>query len=166
MPLQVDGDDLPAFGERREVGAEHLDRSETAVQQDERSAGAVGLVIELDAVHVRVVAHTVRLTSPGALRGARDWCLSLHGRCDDGGGAERRGHGTTTNCRVSSCVLATAPEAPFSEHDERGSAKSTGVTRSRARLIVAPAIFVWPAYAWDNGCRYRAAGDGETVSRH
>src|SRR5438445_678117 len=128
VALQIDGDELPAFGERREVGAEHLDRSETAMQQDERSAGSVGLVIELDAVHVRVVAQAIRLASPGALRGARAWCLSLHGAGgrNDRGDGERRGHGSGTHCRVSSGVLATGLEALFSKHDERGSQKSTG----------------------------------------
>src|SRR5439155_20886001 len=45
VALQVDGDHLAALGERREVGAKHLDGAETAVQQDERSAGSVDLVI-------------------------------------------------------------------------------------------------------------------------
>src|SRR5207249_5714819 len=54
VALQVDADDLTAFRERREVGAEHLDGAETAVQQDQRPARAVDLVVELDVVHVRV----------------------------------------------------------------------------------------------------------------
>jgi hypothetical protein len=32
--LQIDGDDLPAFREQRQHLAEHLDRADTAVEQD------------------------------------------------------------------------------------------------------------------------------------
>jgi hypothetical protein len=54
VALQVDADDLPTLGERGEVGAERLDRAEAAVQQDERAARSVDLVVELDAIHVCV----------------------------------------------------------------------------------------------------------------
>jgi len=46
MSLQIDDDDLPALRERREVGAEHRRRAETAVQQDERVPCSVNLVKE------------------------------------------------------------------------------------------------------------------------
>ena len=67
MALQVDCDDLPALGERREVGSEHRGRAQAAVEQDERPARSVGLVVELDPVHVGVAAHTFRLASPFGL---------------------------------------------------------------------------------------------------
>src|SRR5206468_10385091 len=54
VALHIDADDLPAFCERREVGAEHLYGAETAVQQDHRPARAVDLGVESDAVHVCV----------------------------------------------------------------------------------------------------------------
>ncbi|MGZ6296475.1 MAG: hypothetical protein ACXWPV_05035, partial [Candidatus Limnocylindrales bacterium] len=39
--LQVDADDLATGGQGRDVRAEHLDRAEAAVEQDERLAAAV-----------------------------------------------------------------------------------------------------------------------------
>src|SRR5688572_21142536 len=53
VALQIDTDDLPPLRERRKIGTEHLGRAEPAVQEDERPAGPVDLVVELDAVDVR-----------------------------------------------------------------------------------------------------------------
>ena len=72
VALEVDADDLPSPGERGEIGAEHLDRAEPAVQQDERPARSMDLVVELDAVHVRVAADALRFAPPGALSVAVD----------------------------------------------------------------------------------------------
>ena len=50
--LQVDADDLAVLRQGLDVGPEHLDRTEAAVEQDQRVAFAVGLVPDLDAVDV------------------------------------------------------------------------------------------------------------------
>jgi hypothetical protein len=51
--LKVYADDLAAGSQRRHGRAEHLGRPEAAMEQDQRLAGAVDLVAELDAVHRR-----------------------------------------------------------------------------------------------------------------
>ena len=53
MGLQIDPDDLPAGRKQLDVRAEHLDRSETAVQQDQRKTSPENLIAELDAIHAR-----------------------------------------------------------------------------------------------------------------
>src|SRR5438045_1668886 len=68
VALQIDGDDLPTLRERRQVGTKHRARAQSAVQQDERITRSLDLVVELDAVHVGVVANTPGLASPFALR--------------------------------------------------------------------------------------------------
>ena len=50
--LQVDADDPVSGGEGIDVRAEHLDRPEGSVQEDERVALSELLVGELDPVHV------------------------------------------------------------------------------------------------------------------
>jgi len=55
MGLQIGGDDLPPFCEQRENFAEHLDRADAAMQQDQRFPGAVDLVVHLETVHLGVV---------------------------------------------------------------------------------------------------------------
>jgi hypothetical protein len=49
--LQIDGDNLPAFCEQQQDLAEHLDRASAAMQQDQRLAYAVDLVVHAEAVH-------------------------------------------------------------------------------------------------------------------
>ena len=49
VAVQVDGDHLAMSPERPEVGLEHVDRSESAVQQEQRLALAVDLVVVVDA---------------------------------------------------------------------------------------------------------------------
>ena len=49
--LQTDGDNLPAFCEQQQGLAEHLDRAGAAMQQDQRLADAVDLVVYAEAVH-------------------------------------------------------------------------------------------------------------------
>jgi hypothetical protein len=64
-----------AFGERREIGAKHLDRSQTAVQQNEGSARAANLVVKLDPVHLGVAAAPLaRFCTPRV-----DLCLRVGG---------------------------------------------------------------------------------------
>lgn len=53
---QIDEDDLSRRRESCDVVAEHHPRAECAVAEHGRLAGAVGLVIEKDAVHVGVAA--------------------------------------------------------------------------------------------------------------
>ena len=62
--LEVDPDDLPPGGEQVDVRAEHLDRPEPAVQQDQRLALADDPVAELDPVHVRVLRLRVKSSRP------------------------------------------------------------------------------------------------------
>ena len=50
MRLQVDGDDLVAFSQQGDVGAEHVHGGEPAMQQDDRFALAIDGIIDLDAV--------------------------------------------------------------------------------------------------------------------
>jgi hypothetical protein len=54
--LQVGGYDLPALREQRQDLAEHLDRADAAVEQDQWFSGTVDLVVHLEAVHVGIVA--------------------------------------------------------------------------------------------------------------
>ncbi len=49
--LQIDSDDLPVLGEGRQQFAEHLDRANAAMQQDQRLSGAVDLIVQMEAVH-------------------------------------------------------------------------------------------------------------------
>jgi hypothetical protein len=67
VSLQIDSDDLAAFRKGRQGGAEHRYCAETAVQKDKRMSCSEGLVVELDAVHVRIFADAFRLASPRAL---------------------------------------------------------------------------------------------------
>src|SRR5690606_12923959 len=55
MSLQVNGDHLPAFGQGGKHGAEHLDGSESSVQEHQRLPCTVNLVVEVDAVDVGVL---------------------------------------------------------------------------------------------------------------
>jgi len=67
VALQVHSDHLSAPSKGGEIRPEHLERAQAAVQQDERPAGAGDLVIQLYAVHVGVVAHTLGVATPRAL---------------------------------------------------------------------------------------------------
>ncbi len=64
VALEVDHDDLVALRQRGEYRPEHLARHESAVQQDHRSPGPVGLVVEVDAVDLGVLADALRLGRP------------------------------------------------------------------------------------------------------
>jgi len=50
MRLQVDANDLAVLRKRLDVGTEHLDRSEAAVEEDQRIAITIGLIPDLDVV--------------------------------------------------------------------------------------------------------------------
>jgi hypothetical protein len=63
VALQVDGDDAPAGGQRGHDRLEHRAGAEAAVQQHERLAGAVLLVVQGQAVDVGV-AHVVSSPFP------------------------------------------------------------------------------------------------------
>ncbi len=54
MALEIDGDDLPLLRERGQQRAEHVDRTESAVQQEQRLAVTVDLVVVVDAVRFDV----------------------------------------------------------------------------------------------------------------
>src|SRR5205809_466704 len=64
MSLQVDGDDLVALCEHWQNRPEHLARSKPTVQQDQRASGPVGLVVEVDAVDLGVLAAALDGGSP------------------------------------------------------------------------------------------------------
>jgi hypothetical protein len=57
--LEVDGDDLPGFGELRQVRAEHLARPDSAVKQDQGLSFSMNLVVEFEAVYLGVTAFGV-----------------------------------------------------------------------------------------------------------
>ena len=62
--LEIGQDDLVALGESRQGRPEHLTRAESAVEQDERAARAVDLVVEVDPVDVGVLAGARGLGRP------------------------------------------------------------------------------------------------------
>jgi hypothetical protein len=64
VALQVDDDDLAAFGQGGKGRPEHLARAEPAVQQEHRPPGPMGLEVEVDAVDLGVLAVAVRLGCP------------------------------------------------------------------------------------------------------
>jgi hypothetical protein len=53
--LEVHAYDLPVSSEQRQYLAEHLDRADTAVKQDQGLPFAVNLIVHLEAVHRGVV---------------------------------------------------------------------------------------------------------------
>ena len=55
VTLEVGDDDHVARGERRQERSEHLTRPEPAMEQDERRAGAVDLVVDVQAVELDVL---------------------------------------------------------------------------------------------------------------
>jgi hypothetical protein len=67
MPLQVDGDDLVAPGQRGQDRPEHLARPEPAVQQDQRPPGAVRLVVQVDAVDLGVLSGARCVRGPAGI---------------------------------------------------------------------------------------------------
>jgi len=64
--LQIDGDNPPVLGEGWQHFAEHLDRADATMQQDERFSGAMDLVVQLQAVNLCVapVGALVRCSVP------------------------------------------------------------------------------------------------------
>ena len=62
-------DDLPIFRDQRQGLAEHLDRADAAMQQDQRIAAAVDLVLHPETVHLGIITdefiETELLTLPG-----------------------------------------------------------------------------------------------------
>ena len=62
VALEVGEDDLVVRRQDGQDRPEHLARAEPAVQQDQRPAGAVALVVEVDAVDVGVLAGAGRLS--------------------------------------------------------------------------------------------------------
>src|SRR2546423_862650 len=65
VSLQIGGDDLVALRKLGYDGPEHLTRHESAVQEDQRPSRTVGLVVEVDAVHLGVLAGALRVGGHG-----------------------------------------------------------------------------------------------------
>jgi uncharacterized protein YndB with AHSA1/START domain len=101
---KLDGDYLATLGERRQHRAEHLDRHEAAMQQHQRFAAAVDLVIELDIVD-RGVAGLRTGGGHGCLL-----CLSLGREGRFGQCRERRkgGGGADEVTSLHRCLLGMA----------------------------------------------------------
>src|SRR5712671_1754228 len=93
MSLQIQGDDLVTFGERLEVRSEHLQRTQSPVQEDDWPASPVNLIVKLEAVDIRVMTSRVALASPGALGFPRDLGLATKWGGDRG---DRQKHGGTS----------------------------------------------------------------------
>ena len=64
VSLEVDGDHLVALGQRGQDRPEHVAGAEPAVQQDQGRAGAVGLVVQVDAVDLGVPAGALDRVAP------------------------------------------------------------------------------------------------------
>ena len=77
VPLEVDDDDLVALRQRGEDRPEHLAGSEPTVQQDHGSPCPVGLVVEVDAVDLGVLADALRLDRPVGGHMSSCHCLSF-----------------------------------------------------------------------------------------
>src|SRR6185312_5612997 len=58
------------LGKGGKVGPEHLERSESAMEENQRTALAVDFIVQLDAVHIGVLACRLAWSTPvaGALR--------------------------------------------------------------------------------------------------
>jgi hypothetical protein len=79
VPLQVDGDDLMARGQRGKDGPEHLARPEPAMQQDQRPSRSVRLEVEVDAIDLGILAGALGVGGPiGSRHGdaPRGWCVA------------------------------------------------------------------------------------------
>ena len=81
VALQFDGDDLPLLGQRGQVGAEHGDTNDSAVQKDRRFAGAANLVVEVKAVYGSIAGFDGRFRGRAILSDRKERCCQ-----DDSGG--------------------------------------------------------------------------------
>src|SRR5437764_12178373 len=82
VALQVDGDHLMALRELRKNGPEHFARPQSAVQEDHRTSSAMSLVIEVEAVNLRVLAGPLNSGSPIGLH-ARSPFISMKTGAED-----------------------------------------------------------------------------------
>src|SRR4029077_5387738 len=73
VSLQVGDDHLVALRQEREDRPERLTRHEPTMQEDERPAAPVDLVIEIDAVDLGILAGALRLGGPFAAHGHTPW---------------------------------------------------------------------------------------------
>jgi hypothetical protein len=64
VPLQVNGNDLVALRQSGTNRPEHLTRSQSAMQQDQRPSGPHGFVIEIEAVDLGVLAGASNVGCP------------------------------------------------------------------------------------------------------
>ena len=66
MRLEVDPNGLTTSGEELHVGAEHLDRPEAAMKEDERLSFTRHLVPELDPINSGLRIHWARIVTPSS----------------------------------------------------------------------------------------------------
>ena len=109
VPLQVGGNDLVVGGKCRPDRPEHLARAEAAMHQDERSPGALGLVVEMEAVDVGIGAGW--LGGGGRVSGHRVVphrvvVLSVHQTTSGQGTHRRRGFHLTASVAYRARVSA------------------------------------------------------------
>ncbi len=87
MSVQIHGDDLPGGGKQRQNGAEHAAVTQTAMQQQQRLALSMDLVVVLESIGLHVAAldagvlddhgrllrgRIPRTSQPGEIRHGRD----------------------------------------------------------------------------------------------
>ena len=126
VAVQVHRNHLPPFGQPGKVGAVHLDGTQPAVEQDQRLAGAMNLIVEVHAVDIGVAALGLvpaRPAAPGPGVGLAPKHRGNEQRTQSQGGNDSA---SCVFCQSEShCRVRLRVGLPLQGHDERGRANST-----------------------------------------